>query len=175
LKQPTKARSSSYPWSAGCTTATRVRPPNPQESGASPESSPSARRKPAGAPSVSPRMICPGFTAVLPLTRSRSAPSGRSDDPVPSSTGHISPAGKHSPPRRRKNSHRRAAFVPSVSFRYPQEGQNESSGGLNAYNTSTSSSTIAEPHFGEEWYYFVRPDKPATRKDARRYPINLWK
>ena len=59
LKEPTKARSSSYPWSAGCTTVTRVRPPDPRESGACPESSPSARRKPAGAPSVLPRIIGP--------------------------------------------------------------------------------------------------------------------
>jgi hypothetical protein len=40
-----------------------------------------------------------GFTAVLSLARPRSAYRVPKDDTAPLATGHISPAGKHSPLR----------------------------------------------------------------------------
>jgi hypothetical protein len=60
------------------------------------------------------------LTADPPLFRPISTSRTRSDDAVPSSTGHVCHGDKHSPLRSWKNGRHRGPFVPSVSFRYPQ-------------------------------------------------------
>ena len=64
-----------------------------------------------------------GFTAVLSLARPRSASRVRSDDTAPSSTGHVCPGDKHTPPRWREKLPLPSRVRRIGCFRYPQESE----------------------------------------------------